>query len=61
MSGKGFESHKYLKIKAIQRAIEQFDINKIRTINIEPRKSGYRAGNVEVQFYDIKSKGAVNG
>lgn len=56
MSGKGFESHKYLKIKALQRAIEQFDINKIRTFNIEPRKAGYRRGNVEVQFYEIEAK-----
>lgn len=56
MSGKGFEPHKYLKIKALQRAVEQFDINKIRNINIEPRKSAYRHGSVEVQFYDIQAK-----
>lgn len=56
MSGKGFEPHKYLKIKALQRAVEQFDINKIRAINIEPRKSAYRRGTVEVQFYDVQAK-----
>lgn len=56
MSGKGFEPHKYLKVKALQRVVEQFDINKIRNINIEPRKSGYRAANVDIRFYEIEAK-----
>lgn len=37
MPSKGGNSHKYLKMKSIQRAVEQFDIDMIKQIIIEPQ------------------------
>lgn len=56
MSGKGFEPHKHLKIKAdflgsILMALILFMSNCSTVLC-----NGYRAGNVEVQFYEIKSR-----
>jgi len=57
MTGKrGSNPHKYLKIKALQKAVEQFDIDKMRVMNIEPRKSKYRSSSININFYEINAK-----
>jgi hypothetical protein len=58
MPSKGFEKHKYLKIRSLQRAVEQFDLDKIRSLEIEPKKKVdyYRRNTVAVNFYGIDSK-----
>lgn len=58
MPSKGLEKHKYLKIKSLQRAVEQFDIDRISSLKIEPKKQGeyFRNSAVSVNFYGIDAK-----
>jgi len=60
MPSKGKQLHKLLKEKALKRVVEQFDIDKIEHLYIEPKKSAisrwHELMSVETHCFGLKSQ-----